>query len=1311
MTDDNTMPTIPEASTPDPITTVPEGSSHSEAAKPSAPEASQASSIDAAEEAALQIDERQLTRQALWERKLLDFSLRNNLLNTRLGKRAVQFISFEVNKMEDLLQTGENYTVQPWPEGRKKLETADGIFHSASQAAELKPQFDEEIKAHKLLTYLSATELKPVLTNLYRGARTALEENGANSLFIAIGMLKWFVTEKSDQPRYAPILLLPVDIVRNGGGYIVRLRDEETIMNITLVEFLRQQFKLLVPSFDTLPTDESGVDVPAVFAALRKAIEQHQRWEVLDESMLGLFSFNKFVMWNDIHTNAEKLQQSPVVKSLVERRLTFADDGTGTDVHQFDLTAKPADIATPISVDSSQLEAVIESGEGKSFILYGPPGTGKSQTITNMIANALYQGKRVLFVAEKMAALSVVQKRLAKIGLDPFCLELHSNKVTKTHFLEQLQQALDVTHGHVSEDFEKRSAELFALRQQLNGYMQAVHKNGACGLSVYDCIERYLACNEAEPVDTAMNYASTKTAAELEDVSKELTQLDAIFQVTGHPHGHQLAGLAPSSDRRESLAQLETLLRQLQTTNEQPANLISEWQAISKKWFLPKFFAKNSFVKRLQKIDPSLNKAKADAFIESLKQVSDAASSFNPAAWLANKEQWREWFQWSSRRAQLIAEGWQPAVDYIEAGHTGAETANALARVLYKEWSLTMIDADDELRQFSGMVFEDVINRYRQLTEHFQELTKKELYCRLAARIPNITIEAAKGEVTNLKRYIANGGRGTSIRRIIDQIPNLMPKLCPCMLMSPISVAQFIDLDQPKFDLVIFDEASQMPTSEAVGAIGRGKALIVVGDNKQMPPTSFFDTQQVDDEDAELDDLDSILDDCQALTIPGHYLAFHYRSKHESLIAFSNQEYYEGRLFTFPSADDRLQKVSLVKVEGTYDKGGKRSNRAEADAVVKEILRRLSDDELSKRSIGVVAFSMAQQNLIEDVLMDELAKHPDLEGKAFQVEEPIFIKNLENVQGDERDVILFSVGYGPDKDGNVSMNFGPLNNRGGERRLNVAVSRARYEMIVYSTLRAEQIDLRRSKALGVEGLQKFLKYAETGQLIKSDASGNAAGSASDAVAEDIAATIKAMGYETTTAVGRSLFKVDVAVVDPADSERYLLGILIDNPARNATKIARDRELTQPSVLQGLGWKVLRVWSVDWMQNRQRVIDAIVAAIEGNGPAKPQAAPLGLAAPTIVAEKTKAPKPIAVKASTGEKRDIDEIPEDKIDAVVLQVIKEQLSLSLDDIKLAANRVLGYTRRTTRIDNAITRSVARLISSKQIIRDGENLKINN
>ena len=1289
-------------------------SSSPQAAVPAVP-----SSLDAAEEAALQIDERQLTRQALWERKLLDFSLRNNLLNTRLGKRAVQFISFQVEHMEDLLQTGENYTIQPWPEERKLLTAEDGIFHSSQQAAPLQEQFQTDIKGHKLSTYLSATELKPVLTNLYRGARTALEENGANSLFIAIGMLRWYVTEKSDQPRFAPILLLPVNIVRNGGGYIVRMRDEETILNVTLIEFLRQQFKLLVPTFDPLPKDESGVDVPLILNAIRKAIAQHSRWEVLDESVLGLFSFNKFVMWNDIHTNAAKLQQSPIVESLIERRLILPETGDNVDARNFDLTAKPADVATPIAVDSSQLEAVIESGLAKSFILYGPPGTGKSQTITNMIANALYQGKRVLFVAEKMAALSVVQKRLAKIGLDPFCLELHSNKVTKAHFLEQLQQALDVTHGHVSEDFQQRSEELFVLRQQLNGYMQAIHRKGACGLSLYDCIEGYLSLTDAGAIEVPFDFAQSRQQGDLDAMSDELTKLDAVFQLTGHPHEHPLTGLAPKDDRREHLAQLETLLLQLQNSTSSassgaslsPDALAAEWQSIQQKWFLPRLFATNAFLKRLHQLSPSLSKGDIPTFISNLGQVNNA----QPAAiatWLQHKDQWRDWYKWSSKRSQLIASGYQPVVEYIEAGHSGEETSRALARTLYKEWALQMIDADDELRRFNGLVFEDVIARYRQLTEHFQELTKKELYCRLAARIPNISIEAATGsEVNILKRNIANGGRGTSIRHIIDQIPNLLPKLCPCMLMSPISVAQFIDLDQPKFDLVIFDEASQMPTSEAVGAIGRGKALIVVGDNKQMPPTSFFATQQVDDEDAEIDDLDSILDDCQALSLPDHYLAFHYRSKHESLIAFSNQEYYDGRLFTFPSADDRISKVSLVKVDGVYDKGGRRSNRAEAEAVVAEIIRRLSDEELSQRSIGVVAFSVVQQNLIEDVLMEELASHPELEAKAFQGDEPIFIKNLENVQGDERDIILFSVGYGPDKDGNVSMNFGPLNNRGGERRLNVAVSRARYEMKVFSTLRAEQIDLRRSKAAGVEGLQKFLRYAEGRPLADLPSAASASNaSGADSLASDIASALNALGYETQTGVGRSKFKVDVAVVDPSDRERYFLGILIDSHSRAETKIARDREITQPSVLQGLGWKVLRVWSVDWLQNRQRVLENIVQALEVKE-SQPVAAtePLKLKSPKIVEEQVSIAPPAALLyPNKDEKADIDDVPTKALDEIILQVVNAQVALPLEDLLRAATRQLGYGRRSKRIDAALMKRIGMLIVAGRILRDGESIK---
>ena len=415
------------------------------------------------------------------------------------------------------------------------------------------------------------------------------------------------------------------------------------------------------------------------------------------------------------------------------------------------------------------------------------------------------------------------------------------------------------------------------------------------------------------------------------------------------------------------------------------------------------------------------------------------------------------------------------------------------------------------------------------------------------------------------------------------------------MLMSPISVAQYIDLDQEKFDIVVFDEASQMPTSEAVGAIARGKALIVVGDPKQMPPTSFFTTTNVDESEAENDDMESILDDCITLSFPDNYLTWHYRSRHESLIAFSNSQYYDGKLYTFPSADDRASKVSLVNIDGTYDMGKTRCNRSEAEAIVKEVVRRLHDPELSKLSIGIVSFSKVQQDLIEDILVEELGKDPELERKAYDCEEPIFIKNLENVQGDERDVILFSVGYGPDKSGKVSMNFGPLNNQGGERRLNVAVSRARYEMVVFSTLRAEQIDLNRSRARGVEGLKRFLEFAKSGRMPVSSA--QIEEDTDHTVVNSIAEELRAHGHQVDTKVGRSRFKIDLAVIDPRQSDRYLLGIVCDGTNYYATKTQRDREICQPGVLKGLGWNLLRVWTIDWFLNREKVLDRILDEID------------------------------------------------------------------------------------------------------------------
>ena len=1345
----------------------------------------------------IKLDDKQqgATRQIIWERKLLDFSLRNNLINIRLGKRVIPFISFEIDHLEDRLQAGENYQILPSPVKGKIDPKETGMYDSSLLKENLEELVITELKNKRIRSYLTEGELQDALKFIYRTSRTAIEENGANSLFLVLGILKWYETSKSVKPRFAPILLLPIDIIRRGGtsGYVIRTREEEIILNITLVELLKQQFDINLSGLNPLPKDDSGVDVKKIFTAVRSCIRNQKRWDVVEESMIGLFSFNKFVMWNDIHTNANKLKENPILASLMENRITWQDSKPVVDAREVDKYVEPSNFAIPIDVDSSQLEAVIESGDGKSFILHGPPGTGKSQTITNIIANALYKGKRVLFVAEKMAALSVVQNRLSKIGLEPFCMELHSNKVTKTHFLSQLQKAIDARHIQSPNDYDSISQQLFERRRKLIDYMEALHNPHAYGYSLYECITNYLSIEGDElAIDPTLLDSITKI--ELADLTEKIKELDIIFQITGHPETHPLKGLEPFDISIENKQKLHSLIcrllnllsivtagrsffndnlgllvsddwtgikwmgqmssRLISTTylnksllelanktdlieelqdvicsgherdrlhselcqsyspeimDENVFLLQQEWKAIEMKWFLPKYFAKRSFLKKMRLYNARLQESEIPVLLSHLgsyqkyskivqehsselvtlfghlgrknkekwEDITSALSaipeiyktlleyaqltqrplseilnrfcdkmgddwslflSSNESSlkqlilssdeldlvlheinelcnielpqselevklsailknWLDHFDMIKDWYRWCVHKKELESRNLPVVTDYILQNHkNGSEASDALLKGVYHQLALKTIDADETLRLFNGLIFEEMIDKYKHLTLEFQELSKKELYSRLASRIPSITMEAASNsEVGILKRNISNGGRGTSIRKIIDQIPTLLPKLCPCMLMSPISVAQYIDLDAEKFDLVIFDEASQMPTNEAVGAIARGKALVVVGDPKQMPPTSFFSSTQVNEEEAEFDDMESILDDCISLSIPSRYLTWHYRSKHESLITFSNTQYYGGQLYTFPSVDDRTTKVRLVRVNGSYDKGHTRSNRAESEAIVKEILHRLRTPELSDKSIGVVSFSQVQQNLIEDMLFEELNKYPELEKKATQCDEPIFIKNLENVQGDERDIILFSIGYGPDKSGNVSMNFGPLNNKGGERRLNVAVSRARYEMIIFSTLRSDQIDLKRTKAKGVEGLKKFLEFAERGASSVSTTQIQHH-KQSDLIAL-IAKELTLRGYNVDTMVGRSNFKVDLAVLDPIQPNKYILGILCDGKNYYETKTTRDREIVQPNVLQMLDWKIMRVWSVDWFENKDMVVERIIGKLE------------------------------------------------------------------------------------------------------------------
>jgi hypothetical protein len=342
--------------------------------------------------------------------------------------------------------------------------------------------------------------------------------------------------------------------------------------------------------------------------------------------------------------------------------------------------------------------------------------------------------------------------------------------------------------------------------------------------------------------------------------------------------------------------------------------------------------------------------------------------------------------------------------------------------------------------------------------------------------------------------------------------------------------------------------------------------------------------------------MESILDDCLALNMPQTHLLWHYRSRHESLIAFSNSQFYDNKLYTFPSVNDRESHVRLVHVDGVFERGGKRTNRAEAEAVVAELKRRCHDPACSEKSVGVVTFNISQQNLIDDLLTDACKDDPQLEEWAYNSKEPLFIKNLENVQGDERDIILFSIGYGPDREGKISMNFGPLNREGGWRRLNVAVSRARYEMIVFATLTPDQINLSRTSAAGVAALKEFMEFAASNHMAETESSVSTNVKSTSGIADAICTALKEQGYETDRAIGESAYKIDIGVVDPANPERYLLGILLDGRGYEAAKTTRDRELAQINVLQGLGWRITRVWTMDWWDNSEKEIVRILREI-------------------------------------------------------------------------------------------------------------------
>lgn len=531
------------------------------------------------------------------------------------------------------------------------------------------------------------------------------------------------------------------------------------------------------------------------------------------------------------------------------------------------------------------------------------------------------------------------------------------------------------------------------------------------------------------------------------------------------------------------------------------------------------------------------------------------------------------------------------------------------------------------LRQFAGDTQDRIIREYRQLDKQHLQQAQKRLAMLLQQRRHETHLRAANAAQSDIVANRAFGRmydqlvreatkkRSPAIRTIVLKVRDVLIELKPCWMMSPLSVSQYVEKADPIFDLVIFDEASQVLTEDAICAIMRGKQLIVVGDEKQLPPTSFFaksladevgDDDEVESDSAEQERTESVLTEMKSANMHERSLKWHYRSLHESLIAFSNNEFYGGQLITFPGAGAQHRDgVRFIHVtDGIYDRSVSRTNRREAERVV-DLLIQLAQRDLSV-SLGVVALSGAQQTAIREALANRFRQHPELAVISETLNEDsagadaFFIKNLESVQGDERDIVILSIGYGRDRQGQIHTHFGPVNRKGGERRLNVAVTRARRQMYVVSSMRAADLPPTLASG-GARTLRRYLDYAEHGPAalyesfiaVTEKANAKQFDSPFEQAVYD---ALSAKGLVLDTQIGCSGYRIDLGVRDPERPDRYLLGIECDGASYHSSKTARDRDRLRQAHLETLGWSIHRIWSSDWFASPEREIGKTLEAL-------------------------------------------------------------------------------------------------------------------
>ena len=1319
-----------------------------------------------------------------WAKKLLDTGLRNNLVNFKENKGSLEIVSHSGSEMFELLDKGIQLEVfNPKKENDKdfpKTMPRDDYIES----------FKHLLTKNDILAYnkSDANSIR-ILKNIDKKADESINETGVNIAYMAIGFINWLEADSSTLVHKAPLLLVPISIENESAvdPFFITATGDDVVVNPTFNHKLNAEFNVSLPKFD-------GENVETFFDKVEN-IATKLKWSLDRGCWISTFSFLKINMYNDLMEHENEILENKNIKSL----LGISNENNTSDIlnptSQFD---DLRDLHTVVDADSSQMDAIKMAKSGKSFVLQGPPGTGKSQTITNIIAECLYDGKKVLFVSEKQAALNVVFDKLRRVGLSDFCLELHSYKSNKKQVIEELCRTLylpKINASKISDDMTRRAQSQKALDQyeyelhfnrptvnlslfqmygahalyknapQIDFYIDNFdHMNDSCRKEISDMLEIYPSHVPFIGHDYRKNpwngYLASDTSIKGKNAIKKdfasminaLREINPLLQQLVNDYGAKGNSIStlkvcipclrilnsndvllPKLFDKKVLSKARSIVDELSSKSEKintlKQNITTDFEEealeidsdnIHKR--LSKLYDK--FIKRLispdyhktikqlklvAKIGVKVNYEKALEITqkistykqmileyeeysrknkiplgsayrgidsdwihikESLKELTEylnsvstsplpvlsysqitfdqviknadgivaSAEEFLKKNWMLiekisgdfdnNKvnlvnseieplceklelclnqieslENWKAFQEWLAKidRYQM-----REFLDYcIDKSLNPNDYASTFNRRYYELWIDKVLTSTPILSRFNRTAQDKEVEIFAAKDRNSLAINRTIIREKLSQQRPSPNNIVAGSDVAILRREGEKKRKQMPVRILIERTGSTIQKLKPCFLMSPLSVSTFLSTKAVSFDTVIFDEASQIFPEDAIGAIYRGKQIIVVGDSKQMPPSNFFNSSIESDSDDDdynnVNDFESILDVCSTC-FNQYSLMWHYRSRYEQLISFSNRYIYKDHLITFPSSetDKHWIGVDYYFCENGIFSHKSHQNENEARYIINLIFENIKQHP--ERSLGVVAFSVAQQDLIDTLLYEERLKHPEYESFFKKdVVEPFFVKNLETVQGDERDTIIFSIAYAKDDKNRLNHNFGPLNRVGGERRLNVAVTRAKYNLQVVASIHGSDIDPKRTSAEGAILLGKYLNYAEHGVTALDKVTDVKSDDQFDSIfEEEVCQFLRDNHYDVDTQVGCSGFKIDMGIRKP-DSSDYFLAVECDGAAYHSSKNARDRDRLRQEILERMGWNFYRIWSTDWFRNnkteKQRLLDAVVAAAE------------------------------------------------------------------------------------------------------------------